>query len=149
MSPAFESGDSAGPADEAYTLDSDLPLDPCYSCLEIVIVSASASSIESSLPAGLGSLEIDYMDFQLWARRNRDALQSTALPAELDLDEFSGTYDSRIVAFYFKRGSTRAFVYGAIDSLTPLPVPPLELEVDIKPRSDVKSSHSRTQPSAD
>lgn len=127
----------ADPADKAYSVEFEDPWDPCYSCLEIVIVDASASSIESSLPAGPGSFEIDQMNFQLWARGNRDALQGTALPAELDLDEFSGTYDTRIVSLYFKRGSTRAFVYGTIDSLTPLPAPPLELEVDIKPGWDV------------
>ena len=126
----------ADPADEAYILNpEESPGGPCYFCLEIVLV--TASSIESSLPTGPGSFEIDHMDFQLWAQGNGDALQGTALPTELDLDEFSGPSDVRIVTLSLKRGSTAAFVHGTIDSLTPLPAPPLELEVDIEPGRDV------------
>jgi len=135
----------ADPADEADSVKSEVWGDPCYSCLEIVAVNASASSIESSLPAGPDSFEIDHMDFQLWAQGNGQALQSTALPAELDLDQFRGPYDDRVIDLYFKRGSTEAVVHGTIDSLTPLPAPPLELEVDIEPGRDVNRINLRGQ----
>ena len=126
---------AAEPASEAYTLDAEAACN--IGCLEIVIVLASEGAVQSSLPTGPDDVAVDYIDFQLWARGDADNLQGPELPAELDLVEFSESLDLRIVSIYFSRGETRAFVYGTIDSLTPLPEPPLAIEVDVMPRREV------------